>query len=125
MDKRAYKLLINGDIDLRFTDKYLKLAKEAGKNATVTIDPQYKGDTGLVVVSRDAVDNVDITVQDRETRLQELGIPKELINSAGKKVCQKCFNKIMNADPGESINYQTITLVDRFWGNHCTSCEVH
>lgn len=52
---------------------------------TLTIDPQYKGDTGLVVVSSNAVDSVDITVQDRETRLQKLGIPKELINSAGNR----------------------------------------
>lgn len=125
MDKRAVMMLIDGDIDLRFTDKYLKLAKKLGKKASITSDPEFKGDTGLVIVSNDAADSVDIMVPDRETRLKKLGIPAELISSARKKVCEKCFNRITKADPGESINYQTITLADRFWGDHCTSCKVH
>lgn len=70
-DKRASHMLINGDIDLRFTDKYLELARDKGKNATITSDPDFKGDTGLVVVSADAVDVENVKVPDRETRLKK------------------------------------------------------
>ncbi len=61
-DKRTLKMLINGDLSFKFTDKYIKLAKEVGKPFTTIHDSQLKGDTGLVVISDQAIDikNIDI-----------------------------------------------------------------
>jgi len=55
-DKRSMKMLINGDLSFKFTDKYIKLAKEVGKPFTSIHNPELKGDTGLVVISDQAVD---------------------------------------------------------------------
>lgn len=122
-DKRAVKMVINGNIDFRLTEKYRKLAEETGKKVTIISDPEFKEDTGLVIVSDDAVDVEDILVQDRGTRLKKMGVPEEIINSAGKKVCERCLEKILKADPDETINYQKIAFADRFWGEHCPSCK--
>lgn len=61
-DKRTLKMLIDGDLSFKFTDKYIKLAKEVGKPVTTIHDSQLKGDTGLVVISDQAIDieNIDI-----------------------------------------------------------------
>ncbi|MHB8074410.1 YueI family protein [Desulfosporosinus fructosivorans] len=61
-DKRTLRMLINGDLSYKFTDKYIKLAKEVGKPFTTIHDSQLKGDTGLVVISDRALDieNIDI-----------------------------------------------------------------
>ncbi|TGE36143.1 DUF1694 domain-containing protein [Desulfosporosinus fructosivorans] len=61
-DKRTLRMLINGDLSYKFTDKYIKLAKEVGKPFTTIHDSQLKGDTGLVVISDRAldIDNIDI-----------------------------------------------------------------
>lgn len=61
-DKRSIKMLINGDINFKFTDKYIKLAKEVGKPYTSVHNSELKGDTGLVIISDQAVDikNIDI-----------------------------------------------------------------
>lgn len=61
-DKRTIKMLINGDLSYKFTDKYIKLAKEVGKPYTTIHNAELKGDTGLVVVSAQAIDNQDIEV---------------------------------------------------------------
>ncbi len=122
-DKRAVKLIINGEINSCFTDKYEKLAEGLQKPYTILHDPDLKGETGLIVVSDDAVDIENIHVEDRETRLKKLGIPPELIHAAGEKICKDCFDKIVKAAPNEAGNYQLITFKDRFWGEECFVCH--
>lgn len=55
-DKRTIKMLINGDLSFKFTDKYIKLAKEVGKPFTMIHNSELKGDTGLAVISDQAMD---------------------------------------------------------------------
>ncbi|MCB8816040.1 YueI family protein [Desulfosporosinus shakirovi] len=57
------KMLINGTLSPRFTDKYIEFAREMGKSYTMIHDPELTGETGLVVVSNEAVDieNIDVT----------------------------------------------------------------
>ncbi|HZK83099.1 MAG TPA: YueI family protein [Desulfosporosinus sp.] len=61
-DKRTLRMLINGDLSYKFTEKYIKLAKEVGKPFTTIHNSELKGDTGLVVISDQAIDiqNIDI-----------------------------------------------------------------
>ncbi len=122
-DQRAAQLVISGDINYRSVEKYRSLADKIGKTCTVVRDPDMIGNTGLVVVSDDAVDIADITVPDRKTKLGRLGVQTALVNAAGENVCDKCYKKITEADPGEAINYRKLTLADRFWGGHCPACE--
>lgn len=61
-DKRTLRMLINGDLSFKFTDKYIKLAKEVGKPFTTIHDSELKGDTGLVVISDQAIDNENIDI---------------------------------------------------------------
>ena len=124
-DERTTKIIISGDIDDHITDKYQKLAREMGKRYTVIHDPELKGDTGLIVVSNDAVDVDDMNVVDREIKFKKLGIPISIANYAGKKICEKCLDKTLTVSPEESINYQKLTAMDRFWGEHCPACTKH
>lgn len=63
-DKRSVKMLLNGDLSIKFTNKYTKLARKVGKPFTSVHNPELKGDTGLVVISDQAVDIADIEVDD-------------------------------------------------------------
>lgn len=75
-DKRAARLVINGDIADCFIKKYEELARKLGKTYTVVHAPELKGETGLIVVSNDAVDVEKINVPDREKKLSKLGLSK-------------------------------------------------
>ncbi|MBC8015324.1 MAG: YueI family protein [Sporomusaceae bacterium] len=121
-DKRATKMIIDGSINIRFIEKYKKLAIEMDKPYTVRNDPEFKGTSGLIIVSDEAADIADISVKDRSVRLQELGMSPALINSVGKKVCKKCLGQIQKADPSEASNYDELTFLDRISGE---SCPVH
>lgn len=121
-DRRAAGVIVSGDINDHAVEKYRRLAGKMGKAFTVIHDPALQGNAGLVVVSNDAVDIVDIEVPDRKTRLAGLGVPASLANAAGKKVCDKCYKKITGASPEETVNYNVLTLADRFWGGHCAAC---
>ncbi|MDF2633824.1 MAG: hypothetical protein K0R78_698 [Pelosinus sp.] len=117
--KKADKLIINGSIDYRFIEKYKELATDLNKTSTVRSDPGFQGDTGLIVISNEAVEVQDITVEDRSSRLRRLGVPADLIETAGQKVCTECLSKIAEADKNELINYQQLTWIDRLAGDRC------
>ena len=55
-DQRTLKMLINGDLSIKFTDKYMKLAKKVGKPYTAIHNSELKGDTGLAIISDQALD---------------------------------------------------------------------
>ncbi|MCO5388323.1 MAG: YueI family protein [Desulfosporosinus sp.] len=61
--KKSSKMLINGTLSPQYTDKYIEFAREMGKSYTIIHDPELTGETGLVVVSNEAVDieNIDVT----------------------------------------------------------------
>lgn len=124
-DSQAFKLLINGEIPQVFTTKYQKLAKQMGINYSLVHDPELKGETGLIVASKDAVEVPKIEVPDRELRLSNLGVPKELINLAGEKICQRCYDKIIQVAPEEAINYQVISWPAGLMGERCPAGSMH
>ncbi|GEM_PF-298832 len=118
-DPRADKLIINGSINYRVIEKYKSLAARCKKISTVRSDPSFQGDTGLIVISDEAVDIQDIEVEDRSSRLRRLGIPLALIEAAGQKVCKDCMEQIAEADEYEKINYRQLTWIDRLTGDTC------
>lgn len=65
--KQSSRMLLNGDLSPDFINKYIHLAKQIEKPYTVIHDPELKGETGLVVVSDEAVDVENIDVRDRES----------------------------------------------------------
>lgn len=118
-DDKAVKLILNGNISSAVTGKYRELAAEMNKLCTVRSDSEFKGDTGLLVVSNEAVSAGDISVEERTVRLKRLGMPLLLIQSAGKKVCDQCLHTISNIDKSELINYEELTWMDRLSGDTC------
>ena len=113
------KMIINGNFDNLFTKKYRELAIKANKPCMVRSDSAFKGDTGLLIVSDKAVSEEEINVEEREIRLSRLGIPLLLIQAAGEKICESCFEKITKADENELLNYDELTWMDRLGGDRC------
>lgn len=124
-DKRVHRMVINGDIDFHLTDKYSKLARKAEKEVTIVSDPEFTGDTGLVLVGKEALDVEVIAVEDRKTSLARAGVPEKVIEAAGKKLCEKCLKQVLEAAPEEKPNYGQINLVDSLCGEHCPGCKAH
>jgi uncharacterized protein YueI len=118
-DRKADQLVINGSINSSYITKYKELATRLHKTYTVRSDMAFQGDTGLLVISDQAVEKQDMDVENRRDRLQRLGVSTALIEAAGQKVCKECLSKITAADENERINYQQLTWIDRLAGDRC------
>ena len=116
---KTTKLVINGNVDSLFLKKYRELAMKINKPCMVRSDSDFKGDAGLLVVNDEAVNEEEIGVEARENRLSRLGIPLLLIEAAGEKICESCFEQIAQADETELINYGELTWMDRLGGDKC------
>lgn len=118
-DVRATKMIINGSINGVFTKKYRELVMKMKKNYIIRNDPSFIGDTGILVVSDEFVDDQDIDIEEREVRLSRLGVPQPLIEAAGQKVCDSCLATIAEIHEDELINYRELTWMDRLSGDVC------
>lgn len=58
-DINAAKLIIKGDLPAKTIIKYEHLAKEHGVQPTAVYNPDFTGNTGLVVASEFALENAD------------------------------------------------------------------
>ncbi len=122
-DKRARKLVISRKVDLNVARDYIELARQNGLTFATVDSPQFIGDIGLVVVADDAVDVEDIVVESRTERLKKLGIPEELINAVGERLCPRCYQIISEKAPEEKERYKAMSFIDRLIGTKCTGCS--
>lgn len=121
-DPRAIRIIFNGELDKKALKKYQNAAKTAGKPYNKVTGPEFDPDTGLVVVSEDAVGLEAVEAQDRSQRLLNRGISQELIDASGRAICDACYDQIIQADAGEAVNYHKMNWVDHLL---CQSCPAH
>lgn len=103
---------------------YVHLARKHHLEFTTVDNPDYIGPVGLVVAAVKAVDEGAITVPSRRERLLALGIPEEIIDSPGQKLCKACMDLLREKAPEEAKRYRRENFIDRFLGNDCP-CKVH
>lgn len=119
---RAKKLKVIRDADLEYAGEYIQLAREEGLSFSTVDSPEHKGSIGLVVVSDSAVNVEDIMVESRKDKLKEKGVPVEIIDAIGEKLCGSCFKILSEKAPEETGDYEKLNLIDRFLGKRCEAC---
>ncbi len=120
---KARQLIISRQVDLDYAGDYIQLAKLEGLAFTTVDDPDFKGPIGLIVAADDAVDVGEIYVQSRKEKLQELGIPKKLIDAKqGEYLCKDCIEILEEKAPEEVERYKSISFLDKLMGKKCVSC---
>ena len=118
-DSEAVKLILNREVDMEKARDYIKLADENDLSFKKIGAAGLVGDIALVVVSDHAVHAEEIYVRSRRKRLKEKGIPEELINARGEKICDDCYNLIKEKAPEELDNYKKMSLFDKLIGEKC------
>lgn len=123
-DQKAAKLIVNGKVSREAQERYREEAKKYNIFFTSLSSPQLKDVIGLVIASNEAVDRDDIEVMNREDRLLQKGIPLDIIRGVGKKICSKCYQKLIAQAPEEKDNYQVINWLEKFLGEKCLFCSI-
>lgn len=122
-DPKAAYMVVHSEISGKALAKYKKLAESAGKPVTSRNDPDFEGEAGLAVVSREAVDAEQVEVESREERLLKRGLPEQLIDAAGQAVCKDCYEKLKELAPEETRHYRLISPISRMFGERCPGHE--
>ncbi|AGB42330.1 hypothetical protein Halha_2456 [Halobacteroides halobius DSM 5150] len=118
-DPEATKLIVNREVDQKSAKEYIRLAREANLSFKRVDSPDFTGDIALIVVSDHAVNKEDVSIRDKEKYLLEQGIPKELIDAQGDKVCADCYQLVKEKAPQELDNYQQFSWLDKLLGAEC------
>lgn len=120
---QAKKLIIDRQIDLKFAQEYIDLARNHDLSFKRIDSPELKGDIALVVASDKAVDVKKRKVADRKKRLHNLGISDTIIENTGAKLCSNCWQELEEKAPEELVNYQKISWIDKILGEKCINCQ--
>lgn len=118
-DPLAHRLVISSQADLQAAGDYIRLAADRHLDFTTTSSPDFRGDIGLVVVAKEAVEREAILVEDRARALTKTGIPAPLVEAVGEKICPRCYDLIKVKAPDELQNYRQLGLLDRILGVPC------
>lgn len=120
---KAKKLKISREADLQAAKEYINLAKEEDLSFTTVDSPEHKGPIGLVVVSDEAVNIEEIMVKPRREKLKNKGIPEDLIEAVGEKICDDCMDTLEEKAPEEVDNYKKLGILDKILGERCEACQ--
>jgi len=117
--KKAKKIIVSGDIARKHYKKYEELARQAGLRFKLSSSGRYKGDTGLVVLADQAVENNTIAVPGRMESYRGMNIPLPLSGGKKRKVCAKCYHRINRLAPELIGYYRRLRFFDKLLGERC------
>lgn len=119
LDKNAYKMILSRSVDLKYTKKYLELAKKFGINSKLVDGLSYVGDVALVIAAKDKIKEHNPFVISRRERIKKSGLPSIYYEVLGKKISKKYLNVIRILVPSLVSEYKELTFWDKFWGYKC------
>ena len=118
----AKKLVIARRVSLDKAQDYIDLARQNNLTFKRVDSPEHRGDIALIVASDQAVEVKKREIPKRKDKLQKLGIPDNIINNVGGKLCPKCWQELEEKAPEELINYKKASWLERLLGVKCINC---
>ncbi|SES83524.1 Uncharacterized protein YueI [Natronincola peptidivorans] len=114
-DSMAEMLIVNNNIPMETTSKYMKIAKEMDKEYR-SVATDAKEAMGVVVASRTAVDRENVVPEVKE-------LPEKFKNAKHKELCKECYEELKAIDPEAVKAFKKQSFIDKFFGLYCGACE--
>ena len=119
----AKKLVISREVELNQAQDYIKIARDNGLKFKRVDSPEHKGEVSLIVASDKAVNVKEKSIMDRTKKLKKKGIPDNIIDGVGKKLCPDCWNLLKEKAEEELINYKKMSWIEKLTGDKCINCD--
>lgn len=121
----AILLKMRRDIPLKFLKPYIEVAEKISLRYTLIDALSFVGDVGLVIVSKEAMDNENhnLTMDSIEQKFIEKGLSPAYPRNFGKKICKKHYKLLSETMPLYRGSFQEFSLIDRIFGQICPICE--
>ncbi|MGL5963665.1 MAG: DUF1694 domain-containing protein [Fusobacteriaceae bacterium] len=121
----AVLLKMRRDIPLKFLKPYIEVAEKIGLRYTLIDALSFIGDVGLVIVSKEAMENSeqDLEIDSIEKKFIENGLSTAYPKNFGKKICKKHYNILSEKLPLYRGSFKKFKFIDKIFGQICPICE--
>lgn len=114
-DPMAEMLIVNNNIPMKITAKYMQLAKEMNKEYK-SVATEHQEAMGLVVASRRAVDREEVVPEIKE-------LPEKFKHIRHKELCSECYEELEKIAPEMAKEFKKLTFLDKMIGLYCGACK--
>lgn len=117
----AILLKIRRDIDFDCIKLYVDAAEKIGLKYKLVDDITFRGNIGLVVVSKKPLDNANknIVAESAMKIYTDAGLTEAFIYGEGHKICPKHYKEIQDKLPQYLDRFEEMNLFDRLFGKVC------
>ncbi|MGL4254369.1 MAG: DUF1694 domain-containing protein [Fusobacteriaceae bacterium] len=121
----AVLLKMRRDIPLKFLKPYIEVAEKIGLRYTLIDALSFVGEVGLVIVSKEAMDNEgnDLAIDSINQKFIEKGLSSAYPKNFGKKICKKHYRLLSEKLPLYRGSFKEFSLIDKIFGQVCPICE--
>lgn len=124
-DSRAYIVKMTREIKISYLKPYIKKAEEIGIKYELIDGISYVGNVGLVVVSKQALNdqNEEVLIRDMDQDFIDAGLGEVYSKNRGKKICSECYKKVEKLLPKYIDDFEKLGFFDKLIGIKCPICE--
>lgn len=121
----AYLLKLSRDVGLKNLKPYINYAEKIGLKNQLVDGLNYKGEVGLVIVSKEAVINQreELIIRDMDQDFIDAGLGQIVSKSRGSRICSKHYHKIEELLPNYVNDFKKIGVLGKLLGHTCPICE--
>ena len=103
---------------------YIMAAEKLGVRYELVDGLAYRGDIGLVVISKLPLekDEDDLIIRDMDQDFIDVGLGEIFSKNRGKKICKKCYNELSEKLPEYKDSFKKISIVEKLFGYKCPIC---
>lgn len=120
-DSRAEMVKIKRDIPLNFIKPYIDKAEKLDLRYTLVDDVTFVGEIGLIVVSKEPLDNADkeVVAESIGKIFIDAGLSEGYAYAIGKKICPKHYKMLKEKLPSQVDRFIEMNFFDRLFGKVC------
>lgn len=121
----AIAIKMRRDIELKYLKPYIAVAEKLGKKYILIDTSTLMGDIGLVVISKDDLENenIDLGIDAVGKEFENRGLKPYYSKHIGKKICKKHYKLVEEKFPVYKGSFQKFGISDILFGTVCPICE--
>ncbi|MGL4998615.1 MAG: DUF1694 domain-containing protein [Cetobacterium sp.] len=119
--EKAILLKINRDIPFDSIKIYIDEAEKIGLRYMLVDDITFRGNVGLVVVSKEPLDNenTEVILESITKVYTDAGLDESFIYGEGKKICSKHYKELKEKLPSHLNKFEEMNFFDKLFGKVC------
>lgn len=121
----AYMLKMTREVELKKLKPYIQYAEKLGLKNELVDGLAYRGEVGLVIVSKEALENQpeSLIIRDMDQDFIDAGLGDIFSKKRGHSICARHYKIVKEKLPRYTADFKKLNLFWRLIGMNCPICE--